>query len=154
MGLYQEVLSRREAARKNHDSATLDCVQNIISAVKNEQINQGKELSDEEIQTVIGRQVKQLKDALTDFTAANRADLIAKTNTEIQLLESFLPEQLDDAALRVIVQEVLAGLGPLTPRDLGRALGAVMPKVKGQADGARVRAFVSQLISGSELTSS
>lgn len=147
--LYDDLTARRESARKSHDSATLDCVQNVISAVKNEQINQSKVLTDDEVQVIIARQVKQLKDALTDFVTANRTDLIDKTNTEIKLLESFLPEQLSDEELKTIAREVIAGLGTLTERDLGRAVGAIMPKVKGKADGVRVRTLVSQLISGS-----
>ena len=150
MGLYDDLLGCREAARKNHDSATLDTVQNIISAVKNEQINQSKVLTDEEVQSVIARHVKQLKDALTDFVSANRTDLIDKTNTEIKLLESFLPAQFSDSELETIVRELLAGLGTITERDLGRAVGAIMPKVKGRADGARVRVMISQLIAGSQ----
>ncbi|OGH64174.1 MAG: hypothetical protein A2821_04135 [Candidatus Magasanikbacteria bacterium RIFCSPHIGHO2_01_FULL_41_23] len=148
MGLYDDLTACREVARKNHDSPTLDSVQNVISAVKNEQINQGKILSDDEIQIIIARQVKQLKDALLDFVKANRSDLIDKTNIEIKLLESFLPQQLTDEEITTIARQVVLGLGTLTEKDLGRALGAVMPMVKGRADGTRVRAIVGQLISG------
>lgn len=148
-GLYDDLIAQRESARKNHDSATLDGVQNIISAIKNEQINQSKTLSDDEVQSIIARQVKQLKDALTDFVKANRTDLIDKTNTEIKLLESFLPAQLSDEEIKTIAREVVAGLGaPLTEQNIGRAVGAIMPRVKGRADGTRVRTIVSQLISG------
>lgn len=149
MGLYDDLTARREAARKNHDTATLDSVQNVLAAVKNEQINRGQPLSDSDIQAVIARQVKQLKDALTDFVAANRSDLIDKTNTEIKLLESFLPVALSDDELESIAHEVLKGLGNVTERDLGRAVGAVMAQVKGRADGARVKTLVTKLVTGS-----
>ena len=136
----------RENARKNHDSATLDTLQGVLSAIKNEEINRGVVLSDAEVEAVIAKQVKQLSDALVDFTKAARVDLVEKTNTEIKLLQSFLPEQMSAAELANVVAEVLAGMGTLTEKDSGKATGAVMNRVKGKADGGRVRAEILQQI--------
>lgn len=144
MEISEALKLARETARKNHDSATLDSVQNVLSAIKNEEINVGKPLTSAEAEAIVARQVKQLIDALNDFTKAGREDLISKTNTEIKLLQSFLPEQLSDEELSQIVSTVLAPLGPLTDKDAGKATGLVMSQVKGRADGSRVRSLVLQ----------
>lgn len=149
MEVIEALKSAREMARKNHDSTTLDSLQNVLSAIKNEEINQGKTVSSAEAEAVIARQVKQLTDALGDFTKAARQDLIDKTNTEIKLLQTFLPEQMSDEELDKTVTEVLSSLGPLTEKDSGKATGAVMSRVKGKADGSRVRAAIlKQLANG------
>lgn len=149
MEVIESLKAGRETARKSHDSATLDSLQNVLSAIKNEEINQGKALSNTEAEAIVSRLVKQLSDALVDFTKAGRQDLIDKTNTEIKLLQTFLPEQLSDQELASIVTEVLSGLGDLTEKDSGKATGAVMNRVKGRADGGRVRAeILKQLTNG------
>lgn len=148
MSLYDDLTLRREAARRSHDSATLDALQMILSAAKNEQITLGHVLTDEELQAVIGRQVKQLKDARNDFVAGGRNDLIAKTDQEISLLEQFLPQQLSEDALTNIVSEVMGTFGEtVSAKDAGQIMGKVMARVKGQADGNRVREIVNRLIS-------
>ena len=146
MELLAALKTARETARKNHDSTTLDSLQGVLSAIKNDEINRGSVLTDSEVETVIAKQVKQLSDALVDFTKAARVDLVEKTNTEIKLLQSFLPEQLSDAELANVVAEVLAGLGALTEKESGKATGAVMNRVKGRADGNRVRAEILKQI--------
>lgn len=146
MEVIAALKTARENARKNHDSAVLDTVQGVLSSIKNEEIDRGTVLSDTEAEAVIAKQVKQLSDALVDFTKAARIDLVEKTNTEIKLLQSFLPEQMSDAELANVVAEVLAGMGALTEKDSGKATGAVLSRVKGKADGNRVRAQILQQI--------
>lgn len=146
MSLYDELTIRRENARKAHDSAALDTVQMILSAAKNEQITLGHAITDVELQGIIARQVKQLKDARQDFLAGQRNDLVAKNDAEISLLEQFLPKQLSDEELKIVITEVIGGLGSVTKKDAGQIMGKVMAKVKGQVDGNRVREMVHQLL--------
>ncbi len=89
--------------------------------------------------------MKQLRDALADFTSANRIDLVEKTKIEIALLESYLPKQLSDEELEAVVQEILrAETSP--PTEVGKIVGKVMTQVRGRADGNRVREIVTRLI--------
>lgn len=148
MEIVEALKAARETARKSHDSVTLDSLQNVLAAIKNEEINHGKTVTGTDAEAIVARQVKQLFDALGDFTKAGRQDLIDKTNTEIKLLTSFLPEQLSDEELASIVKEVLATLGPLTAKDSGKATGAVMGRVKGKADGSRVRTEILKQLGG------
>lgn len=148
MSLVEQLQAMRLAARKEHDSETLDSVQNVLAAIKNEEINQGITLSDDQVEALIARLVKQLKDALADFTAASRTDLITKTNTEIELLQGFLPQQLSDIEIDAVITGVLSEVDQETRANSGKVVGAVMAKVKGRADGATVRERVLARLSG------
>lgn len=148
MSLVEQLQALRLTARKEHKSETLDTVQNVLSAIKNEEINQGVALQDAQVEALIARLVKQLKDALADFTSAGRTDLVTKTNTEIELLQSFLPQQLSLAELDQVISEVLTELDQNTLANSGKVVGVVMTKVKGRADGATVRERVLARLSG------
>lgn len=145
MSIKQTLQDAQKEAMKAKDSESLSTIRQVLSAIKNEEISSGGELKDEQIQTVIARQVKQLKDALKDFEAAGRDDLAGQNKKEIALLEGYLPAQLSDEELETIVKETIAQTGATGPQDLGKVMGAVMGKVKGQADGNRVREMATKL---------
>lgn len=148
MSLIERLQTLRLEARKEHKTETLDSIQNVLAAVKNEEINQGITLTDAQVEALIARLVKQLKDALADFTTAGRTDLVSKTNTEIELLQSFLPQQLSDLEIDAVITGVLDEIDPETRANSGKVVGAVMAKVKGKADGAKVRERVLARLSG------
>lgn len=133
-------------ARKSQDAETLSILQVALAALKNEKIKKGGALEDAEVQAQLARLVKQLQDALQDFEKASRKDLIKKTEKEISILKAYLPEQLSDDELRNIVHAVVSKGSFKSPGDLGKAIGAVMPEVKGRADGVRVKKMVSELL--------
>jgi len=118
MSLYTSIVDEHTKARKSRDSEKLSMLQVLLAAIKNESISQRRELSDEEVQGVVKRQVKQLKDALSDFERANREDLITKTKREIGILESFLPEPLNQEELEKIIKKVIDEMKPSGPQDL------------------------------------
>lgn len=146
MSLLQEITTARDTAMKQRDAETLEALRILCAAVKNEQIAQGGELSDEQVQAVIARQVKQVKDALSDFTAAGRSDLAEKAQKEIALYQVYLPEEMSDEELQAVVQAAVAEAGP--GANVGAVMGKVMARVKGKADGNRVREMVSAALTG------
>ncbi len=148
MSLVEQLQAMRLTARKEHNSETLDSLQNVLAAVKNDEINQGITLNDAQVEALIARLVKQLKDALADFTTAGRTDLVTKTNTEIELLQSFLPQQLTDVEIDAVITGVLSEVDQETRANSGKVVGAVMAKVKGRADGSTVRERVLARLSG------
>ncbi|KKW42274.1 MAG: hypothetical protein UY92_C0009G0078 [Candidatus Magasanikbacteria bacterium GW2011_GWA2_56_11] len=150
MSIPETLASDREAARKAHDEKKLSILQLALSALKNEQIALGRDLSTEEAQAVLRRQVKQLQDALADFRSGGRDDLAAAAEGEIAILETYLPEPLSDEELEAIARRVIAAAGASSPGDVGRVMGSVIKEVKGQADGGRVRAIVSRLLAGGQ----
>lgn len=118
----------------------------LWSAIRNEEIEKLRELSDEETQAVVGRQMKQLADALKDFETGGRADLVAQTKQELQTLATYLPAQLPEDELRRIVEASIREVGATSAADVGKVMGAVMKAAKGKADGNRVRSLVSELL--------
>jgi uncharacterized protein YqeY len=117
-----------------------------LSAIKNEQIEKQKDLDDAEVVAVLQRQVKQLKDALKDFETAGREDLIDNTNRELDILSSFLPAQLSEEEIRLVVTHVVSELKPSGPQDFGKIMGAVMSRVQGKADGGIVQKLVREAL--------
>ncbi|NQD69096.1 GatB/YqeY domain-containing protein, partial [Bacillus haikouensis] len=113
-----------------------------------EAIKFGKqELSEDEELTVLSREVKQRKDSLHEFTKAGREDLAGKIQTELTYVEIYMPKQLSEEEISAIVQETMVEIGASSKADMGKVMGAIMPKVKGKADGALVNKLVLQHLS-------
>lgn len=143
MLLRQQLQDELKIAMKERQEDRLSTLRMLWSQIRNSEIDKKHELVDSEILEVIGRSVKQLKDSINDFNTGGRPDLVAKTQAEVDLLQTYLPAQLSDEELRVIVIKVLSE-NNLT--DAGKAMGAVMKEVKGKADGNRVRQMVGEII--------
>lgn len=144
MSLRQAIRTARiQAMKKRHDEE-LSILRVLWSTVENAEIEKKEELKDEEIQELVARQVKQLSEALVDFEKAGREDLIKKTKFEIDLLRSYLPAQLAEEELKLIVEKVIADLGASGPQDMGKVMSLVMKEIKGRADGGRVKELVIQ----------
>ncbi|MBT4941781.1 MAG: GatB/YqeY domain-containing protein [Candidatus Magasanikbacteria bacterium] len=145
MMLRDSILEDRKRAMKEKDSETLSTLRLLCSQIKNDEIEQVRHLTDEEVQTVVLRQIKQLNEGLKDFKDAERGELIEKTEKEIAVLTQYAPEQLSDEKLMHVVESVIAALGPDAP--MGQVMGGVMQQVQGSADGNRVRQCVEQKLS-------
>ncbi|MFZ5352886.1 MAG: GatB/YqeY domain-containing protein [Bacillota bacterium] len=102
------------------------------------------ELDDEGVIEVIAKQIKQLKDSLPEFERGNRPDLIEDVNREIDILMGYLPEQLSEEELNQIVSDTILEVGAQSARDMGKVMSALMPRVKGRADGKLVNSIVKQ----------
>ncbi|MBI4427125.1 MAG: GatB/YqeY domain-containing protein [Candidatus Magasanikbacteria bacterium] len=146
MSMREDILAAQKTALKDGNSEKLSVLRFLWSAVRNEEIDKKKDLNDAEIQQIVARQIKQLKDASQDFAASGRQDLVDKNIMEIDLLEKYLPAQMPDDELQKIVEQVIAGMGPVTAGDTGKVIGAVMKIVAGKAEGGRVREMVIKLL--------
>lgn len=146
MRLLEKLREDQLTARKEKNADRLSILQVVLAAIKNEQISKQSELTDTEVEQTIASLVKRLKDSISDFEKAGRTDLLQKTQQEIDILESYLPKQLSDEELNSIVKSTIDELSPEV-KDVGKIMGAVMPKVKGKADGTRVRTAVQRLLS-------
>src|SRR3989338_6481768 len=144
MSLQSGIQAKQYEAMKAGDADKLSILRLLLSAIKNEEIEKKAPLDDKEVQAVAARQVKQLQDALVDFESGKREDLIKKTKEEIKFLHQFLPEQLSEDKLAQVVDDTIAELAAASPQDTGKVMRAVMKKIKGQADGNRVREIVAR----------
>ena len=140
--LKQTILDDLKTAMKAGDTTKRDVLRMLDSMVKNVEIEKQKRetgLTDEEVLEVIGKAVKQRKDAAVQYAAGGRADLVEKENQEVEILSAYLPAQLDEAAVRETVKAVIAGTGATSMADIGKVMGQAMGKLKGQADGNLVK---------------
>ena len=108
--------------------------------------NQTTELSDELALTVFAKMAKQRRESIATFKSGGREDLVAKEETELKVIESYLPTQMSDDDIKKIVEEVIASTGASSMKDMGKVMGPVMAKTKGQADGKRVQDAVRALL--------
>lgn len=133
-------------AMRAKDKETLQVIRMLKASIQNEQIKKGQDLNDEEELTVLSREMKQRRDSLSEFEKADRTDLADKVKKEIVIVEKYLPAQLSEEEIRAIVSEAITATGATSPKEFGKVMGAVMPKVKGKADGNQVNAIVKELL--------
>jgi uncharacterized protein len=135
-------------AMKNKEKDKLTTFRMIKSSLQNEAIKLGKqELSEEEELTVLSREMKQRKDSLQEFDKAGREDLVEKLRMELTYVKAYMPKQLSEDELTTIISETIAVIGASSKADMGKVMAALMPKVKGKADGSLVNKLVQQHLS-------
>ncbi|UCZ54493.1 GatB/YqeY domain-containing protein [Bacillus shivajii] len=147
MNLLDQINQEMKVAMKNKDKQRLSVIRSVKSSIQNESIKLTRELTEDEALTVLNREMKQRKESLHEFEQANRNDLVEKTKLEINILEEYLPSQLSEDELEQIVQETVKEVGASSKADIGKVMGAVMPKVKGKADGTKVNQLVQKSLS-------
>lgn len=147
MSLLQDLTKQMVSAMKSRDKETLATVRMLKAAVQNAQIEAGHDLTPDEEVAVMSREYKQRKESLAEFEKAGRQDLVDKTNNELKVVEQYLPKQLSADDVQKIVKETIDQVGASSMKDFGKVMGAVMPKVKGQADGKVVNQAVKDILS-------
>lgn len=131
---------------KAKDKPTLDVLRLLKASVQNEQIAKGADLSVDEEIAVLAREMKQRRDSVVEYKAAGRADLVEGVEAGMAVVEKYLPAQLSDDEVRQIVADVIAETGATSAKEFGKVMGALMPKVKGKADGNLVNSIVKDLL--------
>ncbi|WP_312473616.1 GatB/YqeY domain-containing protein [Neobacillus sp.] len=148
MSLLERLNNDMKQAMKNKEKDRLSVIRMVKASLQNEAIKLGtKELSEDVELTVLSREVKQRKDSLHEFDKAGREDLVEKLRTELAIVELYMPKQLSEDELSVIVKETIAEVGATSKAEMGKVMAAIMPKVKGKADGSLVNKFVQQHLS-------
>ncbi|MCI1881542.1 MAG: GatB/YqeY domain-containing protein [Sporolactobacillus sp.] len=142
MGLVDRLTTDMKQAMKAKDKTRLSVIRMIKTALQNESIKRQKDLSEDEAFGVLARELKQRKDSLQEFEKAGRQDLVDETHAEIAIVTSYMPEQLSEEKLGSIIDATIAEVGASSKVDLGKVMKAVMPKVKGKADGGVVNRLV------------
>lgn len=140
MSFKDQLMEEMKQAMRDKNTAKLGVVRYLMSEIKNAEIDEG-ELSDEAIEKIVSKQIKQMKDAIQDYEKAGREELVLQETEKISLLEAYLPEQMSDEELAQIVEEVVSAADE---KNMGMIIGQVMQKVKGQADGRRVSMMVKE----------
>ena len=144
MSLQDDLLDDMKAAMKNKDKEKVAVIRMARAAIKDAAINERKDLSDDEVIEVLAKLVKQNKESLEGFEKAERPEQVAKLKREIKILEGYLPEQLSASELEELVEETITEVGAEDMSDMGQVMGAIMPKIKGKADGSEVNQLVRE----------
>lgn len=144
--LTEKIRNDMTAAMKAQEKERLSTLRMLQSAMKNEQINAGHELSDEEAMTVIRKAVKQRQDSIDQYTNAGRTELADKERSEMDLLKTYLPPELSDEELESGVREIIASTGAQSKKDMGKVMKEATTRFKGRVDGKKVQEVVTRLL--------
>lgn len=144
--LTEKVRADMTAAMKAQEKDRLSTLRMLQTALKNEQINVGHELSDEEAMTVIRKAVKQRQDSIEQFTNAGRTEMAEKERAEMELLKTYLPAELSQEELEAGIAEIIATTGAQSKKDLGKVMKEATARYKGRVDGKKVQEVVARLL--------
>ncbi|MBE6073247.1 MAG: GatB/YqeY domain-containing protein [Selenomonas ruminantium] len=148
MSLKEQLTADMKEAMKSHDKDRLAVIRMVRGAIRQQEIDGQKELSDEDVIAVMSKEIKMRRDSIEEFKKGGREDLIAKTQAEIDVLMPYMPAQLSEDEVRELVKAAVAETGAATPKDMGKVMGVLMPKVKGRADGKLVNTLVRSMLQG------
>ena len=140
--MRERILNDLVSAMKNKDKEVLAVLRMVKGAIQLEEINKKQQLNDEDIISVLSKQIKTRKESIVEFEKAGREDLITQTKGEIEILSKYMPEQLSEEEIIKVIDEAFDVVKPEKPSDMGKLMGFVTPKLKGKAD----MSFVSKTI--------
>ncbi|MFF2090325.1 GatB/YqeY domain-containing protein [Paenibacillus sp. NPDC058174] len=146
MNLSERLNDDMKTAMKNQDKFRLTTIRMIRASIKNLEIDLKRPVEDVEVLEILGREVKQRKDSLQEFSKAGRDDLVTDLLAEIEIISQYLPVQLTEEEIKAIVQQTIQELGASSKAEMGKVMGALLPKTKGRADGKLVNQYVQQFL--------
>jgi len=142
MSLKEKSTDDMKAAMRAKESARLGTIRLLTSAIKQKEVDERIELTDEQILAVIEKMIKQRKDSITQFEAGGRQDLADIEKSELVILSAYMPAALSDAEVHAEVSAAVAAVGAAGPQDMGKVMGVLKPKLAGRADMTAVSAMV------------
>jgi len=146
MNLKEQIKNDIKAAMRAKETAKRDTLRNIQAAIKQIEVDERRELTDADVETILMKYAKQREDAKTQFADAGRDDLVAKEEAELDIVKSYLPEPFSDEELENILKEVISATGAESMKDMGKVMGAAKAKVGSRADGGRINQIVKKLL--------
>ncbi|HXO63321.1 MAG TPA: GatB/YqeY domain-containing protein [Steroidobacteraceae bacterium] len=147
MALKDRITEDMKNAMRAGDKDRLGTIRLILAAVKQREVDERITLDDGQVLSVLEKMVKQRREAITQFQAGGRADLVAKETSEIGVLQGYLPAQLTEAELEALISESIAATGATSIKDMGKVMAAVKPRAQGRADLGAVSARIKQKLS-------
>lgn len=148
MSLKERLTEDMKQAMKDKEigKLRLSVIRMVRANIKNVEIDSKQELSDDEVLDVVSKEVKMRRDSIEEFKKGNRLDLVENLELEIEVLMKYLPEQLSEAEVRTLVEQAVVEAKAVSPKDMGKVMAVLMPKVKGRADGKLVNTIVREML--------
>jgi hypothetical protein len=140
--LRDKIAQDMRDAMKARDAVRVAALRMLMASVKNTEVEKRHDLSDDEVLDVVTKEAKRRRESIEAFQQGGRNDLVEKESAELTILEAYLPERLSDDELARMVDEAIAETGATTPKQMGDVMKALMPKLRGRADGGQVSALV------------
>lgn len=131
-----------KAAMRSGEKSRLQTIRLILAAIKQQEVDTRKELTDQNVTSVLTKMQKQRQESITQFKKANRQDLVDKESSELELIEEYLPEALSEDELCNLITEALTASGATSIKDMGKVMGILKPKITGRADLGAVSAKI------------
>ncbi|HFE48015.1 MAG TPA: GatB/YqeY domain-containing protein [Chromatiaceae bacterium] len=146
--LKQQITNDMKAAMKGGDKPRLGVIRLILAAIKQVEVDERRELSDSDVLAVLNRMVKQRRDSLQQYQQAGRDELADQEAFELDILATYLPEQLGDDEITALIDEAIATSGAGSMKEMGKVMGILKPKLEGRADMGKVSAQIKQKLAG------
>lgn len=145
--LKDRIVSDMKDAMRAKDAVRLESIRLLRAAIQRREVDERVDLTDQDVVSVVQKMVKQGKDSIALFEQGGREDLVQKEAATLAVLEIYLPEQLDEEALLVLIEKAVSESGAETVRDMGKVMGLLKPQVQGQADMGVVSGLIKQKLS-------
>ncbi|MFM8153347.1 MAG: GatB/YqeY domain-containing protein [Polynucleobacter victoriensis] len=142
MSLKEQITEDMKNAMRAKDTGRLGTIRLLLAAMKQKEVDERVELDDAAVIAIVEKLIKQRKDSISQFQAANREDLVAIENAELVVLQAYMPAQMSEAEVAAVVAKVVAEIGAAGPQDMGKVMGVVKPQLAGKADMGVVSAQV------------
>ncbi len=142
MSLRSQISEDMKTAMRAKDSARLSAIRLLLSAMKQREVDERIELDDTQVIEIIEKMLKQRRDSISQYEAANRHDLADVEKFEVEVLKTYLPQPLTDAEVDAIIAKVISETGAAGVKDMGKVMGLVKPQIVGRADVAKVSGLI------------
>ena len=146
MGMLETIKEDLKTAMRAKDKETRDTLRLILTAVKQIEVDQKKELGEEDMQKLLLKQAKQRRESIVEYEKAGRQELADPEKVELAIIEKYLPQMMSKEEVIVIAEKVIAGIDTSNPKAMGMIMGKLMPQVKGKADGRVVNEAVREIL--------
>jgi hypothetical protein len=142
MSLKQQITEDMKTAMRAKETARLGAIRLLLAAMKQREVDERIELTDADIVAIIEKMLKQRRDSISQYKAANRQDLVDVEEFEVTVLQGYMPQQLSEAEVAAAIAEAIAATGAAGPQDMGKVMGVVKPKLAGRADMGKVSGLI------------
>jgi uncharacterized protein YqeY len=142
MSLKQQITEDMKTAMRAKETARLGAIRLLLAAMKQREVDERIELTDADVVSIIEKMLKQRRDSISQYKAANRQDLVDVEEFEVTVLQTYMPQQLSEAEVIAAIAEAIAATGAAGPQDMGKVMGVVKPKLAGRADMGKVSGLI------------
>jgi len=142
MSLKQQITEDMKNAMRAKETARLGAIRLLLAAMKQREVDERIELTDADVVSIIEKMLKQRRDSISQYKAANRQDLVDVEEFEVSILQTYMPQQLSEAEIISAIAEAVAATGAAGPQDMGKVMGVVKAKLAGRADMGKVSGLI------------